>query len=142
MDRLKTVDLTAIARQHGCMSSGRHFKDESRRRAAYARQREANEKAAVAARERAAELRRLQADADARRELEVVWGSQREGLSRLRDISKQLEKLHRAERSLLLERDRLIAALRKVDVSWAMLSTWSGLSRQGMSKRVVTTKPQ
>jgi hypothetical protein len=63
------------------------------------------------------------------------------GLARLRDISTQLDKLHRAERSLLHERDSLIDALRNTDVSWAMLSSWSGLSRQAMSKRATSLTP-
>lgn len=142
MGWLTTVDIDVIARQHGCMARRRHSQQESRRSAAYARQREANEKAAAAARERAAELRRLHAEAAARHELELVWGSQRDGLARLRDISKQLDKLHRAERSLLHERDNLIDALRKTDVSWAMLSSWSGLSRQAMSKRATSLTPE
>lgn len=123
------------------MARSRHSKEESRRNAAYARQREANERAATAARERAAELRRLQTEAAARHQLELVWGTQHDGLTRLRDISKQLDKLHRAERSLLDERDGLIDALRKTDVSWAMLSSWSGLSRQAMSKRASSLTP-
>ncbi|WP_141939272.1 hypothetical protein [Microbacterium sp. SLBN-154] len=117
------------------MVRSRITKVDERRREAYRRQRDANDKAAVAARERAAQLRELERDAESRRELETVWGSQQAGLSRLRDISKQLDKLHRAERSLLDERDRLVDALRRNNVSWAMLSSWSGLSRQGMSKR-------
>ncbi|GAA1970816.1 hypothetical protein [Microbacterium deminutum] len=118
------------------MVHGRNLKENARRRAEYLRQREANVKAAAAAKERAAEVVRLQHEPGGRRELERVWGSEQEALRRLRDISKQLDKLHRAERVLLDERDRLVDVLRGRDVSWAMLSTWSGLSRQALSKRI------
>lgn len=81
-------------------------------------------------------MRDAERTSSATRELEVVWGGQEDGLRRLRGISRQLEKLHRAEHTLRHERDGLVGALRSADVSWAMLSTWSGLSRQALSKRV------
>jgi hypothetical protein len=100
------------------MVRGRYSKAKVARDDAYRRQREANEAAAAAA------LR-----------LESEWGSRDKGLHRLRDISRQLDKLHRDESALLRERDGLVGALRSADVSWALLSTWSGLSRQALSKR-------
>jgi hypothetical protein len=80
-------------------------------------------------------MREAERATTASRELEVFWGGRDDGLRRLRDICRQLEKLHRAERTLLHERDGLVGALRSADVSWALLSTWSGLSRQALSKR-------
>ena len=71
--------------------------------------------------------------------LQVVWGGREDALSRLRDISRQLEKLHRAELTLLRERDDLVGNLRELNVSWALLSGWSGLSRQALSKRARST---
>lgn len=135
MDCPRSLAMSAMSCKPGCLTRGRSSKKNARRLAAYARQREANEKAAAVARERESELRELQRAAAARRELDLVWGSQQQGLARLRDISKQLDKLHRAERSLLHERDELVDALRTISVSWALLSTWAGLSRQAMSKR-------
>ena len=75
------------------------------------------------------------------RDLQLVWGGRAEGLTRLRDSSRQLQKLHRAERALLHERDELVHALRRGDVSWALLSTWSGRSRQALSKRPNSPRP-
>jgi hypothetical protein len=118
------------------MPHGRNTKPNARRQEAYRRQREANEKAAAAARERAVALAANQRAAEGHNQIAAVWGGQQDALTRLRDISNQLEKLHRAERSLLQERDELVAALRSTEVSWALLSTWSGLSRQALSKRV------
>lgn len=100
------------------MARGRYSKAKVARDDAYRRQREANGAAAAAA-----------------RQLESEWGGRDEGLHRLRDISRQLDKLHRAEHALLRERDGLVGALRSTDVSWALLSSWSGLSRQALSKR-------
>ncbi|GAA1938312.1 hypothetical protein GCM10009775_33000 [Microbacterium aoyamense] len=57
------------------------------------------------------------------------------GLSRLGEISKSLAKLHREEVALLKERDALITQLRSEDVSWALLATRTGISRQALSKR-------
>jgi hypothetical protein len=86
-------------------------------------------------------MREAERTSAATRELEMFWGGSEDGLRRLRDISRQLEKLHRAESTLIHERDGLVRALRSVDVSWAMLSTWSGLSRQALSKRAAPTAP-
>lgn len=106
------------------MTRGRYSKAKVARDAAYRRQREANEAASAAA-----------------GQLESEWGGRDEGLRRLRDISRQLDRFHRAESALLRERDGLVRALRSNDVSWAMLSTWSGLSRQALSKRTLPTSP-
>lgn len=57
------------------------------------------------------------------------------GLQRLKALSRELEKLHRQEHSLLRERDRLVAQLRSDGESWASLSSRTGLSRQALSKR-------
>lgn len=57
------------------------------------------------------------------------------GLQRLKALSRELEKLHRQEHSLLRERDRLVAQLRSEGESWASLSSRTGLSRQALSKR-------
>lgn len=57
------------------------------------------------------------------------------GLQRLKTLSRELEKLHRQEQSLLRERDRLVAQLRHEGESWASLSSRTGLSRQALSKR-------
>lgn len=57
------------------------------------------------------------------------------GLQRLKALSRELEKLHRQEQSLLRERDRLVAQLRREGESWASLSSRTGLSRQALSKR-------
>ena len=80
-------------------------------------------------------MAKAERSAAGQRDLQLVWGGREDGLTRLSDISRQLEKLHRAEQALLHERDELVHALRRVDVSWALLSTWSGLSRQALSKR-------
>jgi hypothetical protein len=56
-------------------------------------------------------------------------------LQRLKALSRELEKLHRQEQSLLRERDRLVAQLRREGESWASLSSRTGLSRQALSKR-------
>ncbi|WP_438354000.1 hypothetical protein [Microbacterium sp. CJ88] len=117
------------------MARSRYTKPNARREEAYRRQREANDAAAAVARDRANTLRETDRAAQSARELEELWGGREDGLTRLRDISKQLEKLHRAEVVLLRERDDLVGALRRVDVSWSLLSLWSGLSRQALSKR-------
>jgi hypothetical protein len=54
---------------------------------------------------------------------------------RLKAVAKELEKLHRQERILLVERDGLIAQLRAEGESWALLASLTGLSRQALSKR-------
>lgn len=112
--------MSGIRCKPGCMVRGRYSQAKVRREDAYRRQREANEAAAAAA------LR-----------LESEWGGRDEGLRRLRDISRQLDKLHRAETALLRQRDDLVRGLRSIDVSWALLSSWSGLSRQALSKRTI-----
>lgn len=56
-------------------------------------------------------------------------------LQRLKALSRELEKLHRQEQSLLRERDRLVAQLRREGEPWASLSSRTGLSRQALSKR-------
>ena len=117
------------------MARSRYTKPNARREEAYRRQREANDAAVAVARERAKALAEAERSAAANRDLQLVWGGRESGLTRLRDISRQLEKLHRAEQALLQERDELVHTLRRVDVSWALLSTWSGLSRQALSKR-------
>lgn len=122
------------------MARSRYTKPNARRQEAYRRQREANDAAATAARERAQAIAEAQRSAFADRNLQVVWGGRDDALARLRDISHQLEKLHRAELTLLHERDELVDTLREVDVSWALLSSWSGLSRQALSKRARSTR--
>ena len=117
------------------MARSKYTKPNARREEAYRRQREANDAAAIAARDRARAVAETQRSQRADRNLELVWGGRTDALKRLRDISRQLEKLHRAERALLTERDELVGTLRAVEVSWAQLSTWSGLSRQALSKR-------
>lgn len=57
------------------------------------------------------------------------------GLQRLKALSRELQKLHRQEQSLLRERDQLVAQLRREGESWASLSSRTGLSRQALSKR-------
>lgn len=57
------------------------------------------------------------------------------GLQRLKALSRELDKLHRQEHTLLRERDRLVAKLRSEGESWASLSSRTGLSRQALSKR-------
>ena len=136
VDVPKALAMSAFPCKPGCMPRGGNSKSNARRQEAYRRQREANEKAAAAARERAVALAAKQKTAEGHNQIAAVWGGQRDALTRLRDISRQLEKLHRAESSLLHERDELVAALRNTEVSWALLSTWSGLSRQALSKRV------
>lgn len=123
------------------MARSRYTKPKARREEAYRRQREANDAAAEVAREPSKALVEAERSVAAQRDLRLVWGGREDGLSRLRDISRQLEKLHRAELALLRERDELVHALRRVDVSWALLSTWSGLSRQALSKRPISTRP-
>ncbi|MCC2031060.1 hypothetical protein [Microbacterium allomyrinae] len=117
------------------MARSKYTKPNARREEAYRRQREANDAAAIAARDRARAVSETQRSQRADRNLELVWGGRTDALKRLRDISRQLEKLHRAERALLTERDELVGTLRAVEVSWAQLATWSGLSRQALSKR-------
>ncbi|MET0713752.1 MAG: hypothetical protein ABWY57_02465 [Mycetocola sp.] len=117
------------------MAKSRYTKPNARREEAYRRQREANDAAADAARERALAIAEAQRSTAAERTLQDVWGGRADALARLKDISRQLEKLHRAELALLRERDVLVSTLREIDVSWALLSSWSGLSRQALSKR-------
>jgi hypothetical protein len=117
------------------MVRSRYTKPKARREEAYRRQREANDAAASAARDRAKAIAEAQRSELAGRNLQLVWGGQHDALARLRDISRQLEKLHRAKHVLLHERDELVDTLREVEVSWALLSSWSGLSRQALSKR-------
>lgn len=57
------------------------------------------------------------------------------GLQRLKALSRELQKLHHQEQSLLRERDQLVAKLRSEGESWASLSSRTGLSRQALSKR-------
>ena len=133
--------MSEIRCKQGCMVRSRYAKANARREEAYRRQREANDAAAVVVREHANALREAERSVAARRDLQLVWGGREDGLDRLRDISRQLEKLHRAERTLLVERDELVRTLRRVDVSWALLSTWSGLSRQALSKRPSADRP-
>ncbi len=57
------------------------------------------------------------------------------GLQRLKALSRELQKLHHEEQSLLRERDHLVAQLRREGESWASLSSRTGLSRQALSKR-------
>ena len=136
VDGSQSLALSGMPCKQGCMARSRYAQPNARREEAYRRQREANDAAAAVARERAKELAEAERSAAAHRDLQLVWGGREDGLTRLRDISRQIEKLHRAERSLLQERDELVHTLRRVDVSWALLSTWSGLSRQALSKRV------
>ena len=135
MNDSRTHAMSGMPCKQGCMARSRYSKPKVRREEAYRRQREANDAAAAVARERAKTLAEVERSAAANRDLQLVWGGREDGLTRLRDISRQLEKLHRAERALLQERDELVHTLRRVDVSWALLSTWSGLSRQALSKR-------
>lgn len=135
VDGFRSLAMSEMPRKPGCMARSRYTKQNARREEAYRRQREANDAAAAEARERAKALAKVERSAAAQRDLQLVWGGREDGLTRLRDISRQLEKLHRAEHALLEERDELVHALRRGDVSWALLSTWSGLSRQALSKR-------
>ena len=123
------------------MARSRYTKPKARREDAYRRQREANDAAAAVARDRAMALADAERSAAANRDLLLVWGGREDGLTRLRDISRQLDKLHKAESALLQERDELVRTLRRVDASWALLATWSGLSRQALSKRVNWSRP-
>lgn len=132
--------MSGIPCKPGCMVRSRYTKPNARRQEAYRRQREANDAAAAAARERAEAIAEAQRSASADRNLQIVWGGRDDALARLRDISRQLEKLHRAELTLLHERDELVDTLRGVDVSWVLLSSWSGLSRQALSKRARSTR--
>lgn len=135
MSGSRSIAMSGMSCKQGCMARSRYTKPKARREEAYRRQREANEKAASAARDRAKAIAEAQRSELAGRNLQLVWGGRDDALARLRDLSRQLEKLHRAEEALLHERDELVDALREVEVSWALLSSWSGLSRQALSKR-------
>lgn len=117
------------------MAISRKDQQGRRRDAAYARQREANERAAAAAVEAAARRHAAALVRDADADLLNKWGGANAALARLRDIGRQVEILHRAERELLVERDEAVAALRAAGTPWAVLADRSGLSRQALSKR-------
>lgn len=141
VDNSRSLAMSGMPCKPGCMTRSRHTRPNVRREEAYRRQREANDAAAAVARERAKMVAEAERSTAANRDLQLVWGGREDGLARLRDISRQLEKLHRAERALLHERDELVHALRRVDFSWALLSVWSGLSRQALSKRPKSSRP-
>jgi hypothetical protein len=65
------------------------------------------------------------------------WGSRAGVLDRLSNVSRELERLHRDEARLLIERDELVTLLRSHGLSWNALSSRTRLSRQALMKRSV-----
>src|SRR6478736_4458812 len=92
VDLPRSLAVSGVSCKPGCMPHGRNTKPNARRQEAYRRQREANEKAAAAARERAVALAANQRAAEGHNQIAAVWGGQQDALTRLRDISNQLEK--------------------------------------------------
>ena len=127
--------MTGVACKPGCMANRGNSGKENRREAAYARQRQAHDAAAV----RHAEVREQEAAqrhaADAMLELQAKWGTRVDALKRLHDHSLTIERLRNQQNAALLERDELIAQLREVGESWNSLASRTGLSRQALSKQ-------
>ncbi|MBD8023458.1 hypothetical protein [Microbacterium gallinarum] len=69
--------------------------------------------------------------------LALRWRTDRSALDRLSTLSRELDRLHREELKLLLERDLLVARLRDSGHSWNALSARTRLSRQALMKRLV-----
>jgi hypothetical protein len=109
-----------------------------RREASYVRQRQSHNAASVRhaeARERDAEQRNA---ADAMSELQAKWGTRVDALKLLQDVSRTIDRLREEQNAAVRRRDELIAQLRGVGESWNSLAARTGLSRQALSKRIVS----
>jgi hypothetical protein len=106
-----------------------------RREASYSRQRQAHDAAAIRhAEDREREAAKRHA-ADALLELEAKLGTRVDALKRLHEVSITLDRLRVQQEAALIERDELIAKLRKLGESWNSIAARTGVSRQGLSKR-------
>ena len=108
----------------------------NRRAAAYERQREQHDAAAVrhaAERAREAAARRAAAAQSA---VTDRWGTRADALDRLSHVGHALGRLRLEEDALVSERDELITRLRDAGESWNSLAARTGLSRQALSKRI------
>lgn len=109
---------------------------EKRREAAYARQRQQHDAAAVRHREDAAQEAAARRAADAESAATAKWGTRDDALERLSRLGQALGRLRLEQDALVSERDELIDHLREVGASWSQLASRTGLSRQALSKRV------
>lgn len=112
------------------MTRGRRI---AKREAAIARKVEAEESAAAG-------LAASKQRAEIEKRLLKRWGSARGALDRLGAVSRELERIHREESTLLRERDDLVALLRANGQSWNALSARTKLSRQALMKRTTRTQ--
>jgi hypothetical protein len=108
-----------------------------RRSAAYARQREQHDAAAVRRAEERARDAAARRAADAQSAVTNTWGTRADALERLGYLGRSLDRLRREQDGLLLERDQLIVRLRDVGESWNSPASRTGLSRQALSKRTI-----
>jgi len=108
---------------------------DSRRRAAYERQRLQHERGTIrlALRNEARDAARRAADAVAT--LEKRWGGRADALKRLSEVAEAMAELHLQERELRTQRDELIDDLRAVGESWNSLASRTRLSRRALIKR-------
>jgi hypothetical protein len=131
--------MTGVACKPSCMANRGVQARSKRRSAAYARQREQYDAAAVRRAEERARDAAARRAADAQSAATKRWGTRADALERLGYLGRSLDRLRREQDALLLERDQLIIHLREVGESWNSLASRTGLSRQALSKR--TTGP-
>jgi hypothetical protein len=108
---------------------------ESRRRAAYERQRQQHDEGVTRLAIRNEARVAAQHAADAEAALENRWASRADALKRLSEVGDAMVAISLQERRLRSERDRLIDDLRAAGESWNSLASRTGLSRRALMKR-------